>query len=134
MKILPMMSAGEAFLVDGKVHLLPMQIFRMQDGRTITRIGDNTLHFTEGGEYDGPEMSLANASKTTDDTTGIVAEVYAALESSSANRGKPPADPYFKVGTGGYAAETRAWPSGKADGRPQTVYSVGMPSKKPIRH
>jgi hypothetical protein len=101
-----MMSSCEAFLVHGKICLLPMQTFQRKGGGLAIRIGDNVVFFGPSGDYEGIEMTLANIESKDDDTVGITAEIYAALETAAGNLGKPPAVPYFQPGTHGHEAET----------------------------
>lgn len=101
----PFMSRGEPFLApDGKVYLVPVQLFSTSDGH-ILRIGENTLWFNKDGSFDGPEARL---------TSQDAADEYVeALKLSAENPEQAPSDAYFHPDTQGYEAETASWPKGK---------------------
>lgn len=102
--IRPFVSPGEVFVhADGTTwERAPMQAFRTGDFIVI-RIGRNAYYFdATSGEYDGPEAAV--------DPAIDQAALAAALEASAAERGGPPATPYFQPGSKGFAAEVAGWP------------------------
>ena len=101
----PFVSSGEPFLApDGKVYLVPIQLFSLQDGH-ILRIGENTFWFNHDGSLGGSEARL---------TSQDAADEYVeALKLSVGNSKKAPDKAYFQPDTRGHAAETASWPKGK---------------------
>lgn len=112
MKILPMVSAGEAFMrEDGTVEMVPMQVFRLKDGRFVFRLGRTTFWFDEDGTYDGVEFAAGGLGISAGSETAWIIET--ALNDGKKNRGKPPGCPYFEEGSPGWKAEVAGWPKSK---------------------
>ena len=102
----PFLSRGEAFFgPDGKVYLVPIQLFQKRDGGIILRIGENTLWFNPDGSYDGPEARLRGES--------AAVEYAAVLEAHTENKNQAPDEPYFQEGSNGWVDETKSWPAPK---------------------
>ena len=99
----PFVSKGEPFLApDGKVYLVPIQLFANQSGGYVLRIGENTLWFNKDGSFDGPEARL---------TSQDAADEYTeALDLSMGNIGKAPDQAYFQPESRGWTEETASWP------------------------
>lgn len=112
MKIMPTMCKGIVLAhADGKTfELAPLQVFIGATGLTVIRIGRNTLYFDKNGNFDGTESHIAPMAPDSSELKML----HEAFEFQGKNKGLPPDEPYFQPGSPGHAAETRSWPSAKA--------------------
>lgn len=115
MKILPTISKGIVLMhEDGAHEMAPFQIFQLDNGMTIIRIGNNALHFDEDGKFDGSECKFPDGVVIDDNQQHAIVEAF---EQQSANRGNAPlGHPYFAQGSRGWEREVASWES--ATGEP----------------
>ena len=101
----PFVHSGEVILrEDGKAEVVPLQLFRVDGGGVVLRIGRTILCFTKDGDYDGPEM------KGTGLPVETFQEIVGLLAKCSAGKGKAPKSAYFHEESNGYARERAGWP------------------------
>lgn len=112
-------SRGIVLMIDGKPMQLPFQIIRWPDKHTSIRIGNNMLHFRLDGSFEGPEARIDPA---TPDFTDVAKQYKGMLESTDANRGLMPREPYYLPNSEGFHVERNADPGPRDRGG--DVYGV----------
>lgn len=107
-KVLPVLHRGVVLLhEDGKTfEIAPLQVFRVNGGGTVLRIGRNAFHFTVDGRLDSNECRIAPMGPDAPEAQAL-AKAYSEQDR---NRNLAPDEAFFKPGTPGYLAETRVWP------------------------
>jgi hypothetical protein len=125
MKILPHMSKAVVLLhEDGKTfEMAPFQVFQAWEGQTIIRIGRNTFFFDKDGKFDGTECAVAGLEFDSPEARMI----QQAFDLQGEYKGLAPETPYFEPGSPGYAHETRAWPTAKAEAPGHGYIAVPKP-------
>ena len=113
LEIRPLVSAKEPIVRnDGRVEVVPLQVFRLNGGGTGIRVGHSIFFFGEDGRYDGSEHK---ADKLAD---GELEKMSTLLEASVAGVSSPPDEPYFKPGSSGHRAEVKGWEESVEAGHP----------------
>lgn len=104
LEIRPLVSAKEPIVRnDGRVEVVPLQVFRLYNGGVGIRVGHSIFFFDDDGRYNGSEHK---ADKLVD---GELEKMHAFLEASVTGVSKPPDEPYFKPGSSGHHAEVKGW-------------------------
>lgn len=107
MKILPMVNSGIVLMhEDGTFEMAPLQVFRASNGKTVIRIGNNTLWFSENGTFDGSECKMPGQGLPIEKAAAL----QAAFEVQGSNAGQAPAEAYFEEGSAGFQREAAGWP------------------------
>lgn len=120
MKILPFLHASFPLIINGELHILPVQVFRGASGMTLMRLGDNVIALDEGGRLDGYEMHLDGL--TPEQVRGVSERASAAYQTG---HNKAPAAPYHQPGTRGHSREVAAWPTKPPAADPVAPRDVG---------
>lgn len=116
-RLQPFVSRGEPIVrADGKVEMVPVQLWRSKRGGAILRIGHTTFQFNKDGSYDGTEHAFHG-----DRTAEEKASFEALLEQSQTNRGFAPELPYYSPGSLGFKDESRGW----VEATPESSGAVG---------